>query len=213
VIALLIEALGPSGTLLIPALSYAYVNEHQPLFDPDWTSTCIGVIPETFRRLPGVMRSVHPTHSVCATGAQASQLLSRHHLDTTPVGPNSPFSLLPKFGGKILMLGCGLRPNTSMHGVEELVRPPYLFRSEPVQYVICSGAGQQVVTHKRHGFNGYTQRYDRIQQFMSRGLCAGRVVEADSYLIEAETMWAAGRAALEGDPLAFVEGKGGEGAE
>src|SRR5512137_302949 len=62
VIAGLQRALGPRGTLLMPALSYASVTPEHPLFDLRTTPSCVGIIPETFRRMPGVLRSLHPTH-------------------------------------------------------------------------------------------------------------------------------------------------------
>ena len=79
------EALGARGTLLMPALSYAAVTPEHPLFDVRSTPSCVGVIPETFRRAPGVLRSMHPTHSVSGTGPQAGALLGDHGLDNTPV--------------------------------------------------------------------------------------------------------------------------------
>lgn len=205
VIAALREALGEDGTLLMPALSYAYVGQGQPLFSARWTGCCVGTIPETFRRMPGTVRSVHPTHSVSASGARAEEFTARHHLDRTPVGENSPFALLPRMGGRILMLGCGLLPNTSMHGVEERVEPPYLFVRDRVTYVICGEREQQVVQHRRHNFKGYAQRYDRIAPLMDDGIRSGRVLEADCHLLDAGTLWRVGEAALRRDPMFFVQ--------
>ena len=201
----LMAALGEGGTLLLPALSYASVSEEQPRFDPECTPVCVGAIPEYFRTRAGTLRSVHPTHSVCAAGAKAHQIVSQHHLDRSPVGKNSPLRLLRDLSGKILMLGCGLKPNTSMHGVEELCEPPYLLRPDAVKYIICGSAGEQVVEHRRHDFAGYGQRYDRLDQVMQRGLERGRVLEADCWLINAAEMWRAGEQALRGDPFCFVE--------
>lgn len=205
VIAGLREAIGDRGTLLMPALSYAYVHASQPLFSPRWTGTCVGLIPETFRRMPGVFRSVHPTHSVCAIGARARELTGDHHLDRTPVGPHSPFSRLPTVGGRILMLGCGLLPNTSMHGVEEKVEPPYLFARNPMTYVICADGKQDVVEHRRHGFSGFAQRYDRVAVHMGEAMVCGRVLESESYLLDSATLWRVAEALLREDPMYFVE--------
>ncbi|MHC4717374.1 MAG: AAC(3) family N-acetyltransferase, partial [Planctomycetota bacterium] len=125
VVAALLRAVGPDGTLLMPALSYASVGRDSPVFDARHTPSCVGAVSEHFRTRPGTIRSVHPTHSVCGVGRQAAEMLADHHLDTTPVGPRSPFRRVPDYGGQVLMLGCGLRPNTSIHGVEELAEPPY----------------------------------------------------------------------------------------
>ncbi len=122
VIRALLAALGPDGTLLTPALSFASVGRDRPIFDARQTPSCVGALSEAFRTRPGTLRSVHPTHSVCGAGCLAGELLGDHERDTTPVGPHSPFARLPAVHGQILFLGCGLRPNTSMHGVEERVR-------------------------------------------------------------------------------------------
>src|SRR3954452_6956496 len=63
----LLDALGDRGTLLLPALSYAAVKQ-VPRFDVRTTPSCVGAISEHFRMCPGSLRSLHPTHSICATG-------------------------------------------------------------------------------------------------------------------------------------------------
>jgi len=200
------EALGPEGTLLMPALSYAAVTPEHPVFDVRNTPSCVGIIPETFRRTPGVRRSLHPTHSVCALGPRAEDLLAEHESDTTPCGPGSPFHKLPTVRGQILMLGCGLAPNTSMHAVEEVVIPPYLFGA-PLQYslVLVDGTTRDKV-YSTHGFAGWVQCYDRIGELLGApDLRAGPVLQARGHLLEASSLWECALETLRGDPLAFVE--------
>src|SRR5512133_446993 len=148
----MLEAVGPQGTLLMPALSYASVNAQHPFFDVRSTPSCVGALTEYFRTRPGTLRSLHPTHSVCGVGRNAANLLGRHQLDTTPAGDHSPFAQVPEVGGQILFIGCGLRPNTSMHAVEEHVIPPYLF-GDPVDYTITQADGTQIPMRvARHNF-------------------------------------------------------------
>ena len=127
VIAALRAVLGEEGTLLFPAFSYrtAYVDSS---FSLNETPVCVGKIPETFRTMPGVRRSFHPTHSVCGIGKYAEELLGDHGLDDTPMGPHSPYRKLPAYNGKILMLGCSLASNSFMHGMEEAAGVPYVLR-------------------------------------------------------------------------------------
>jgi len=203
----LLEALGARGTLLLPALSYEYVGKQNPVFDVLRTPSCVGAIPEHFRLRPGTLRSIHPTHSVCAVGAQAASITGDHHLDSTPVGPHSPFRKVRDLGGQLLFLGCGLRPNTSMHGVEELAEPPYLY-GETIRYrVILEDGREQTLDSRHHGFQGYRQRYDRLEPLLDQGseLRSGRVLAAQVYLLEAQPMWEKALAAYRRDPLYFVE--------
>lgn len=202
----LLAALGPHGTLLLPALSYEHVTRRQPRFDQLRTPSNVGAIPEYFRLRPGTLRSLHPTHSVCASGARAAELLAAHAADRTPCGPGSPFHRLPEFAGQILMLGCGLRPNTSMHAVEEMVVPPYLY-SDPIDYsLVPAGEPERVQTYTPHGFRGWAQRYDRVEAYLSPpALRTGPVLAAQAHLLEAAALWEAVLPALRRDPLAFVE--------
>lgn len=201
----MLDVLGPEGTLLMPALSYERVTPANPHFDLRFTLSNVGALPEAFRTKPGVLRSVHPTHSVCALGKQAERILSRHHLDRTPVGENSPFALLPHYYGQILMLGCGLNPNTSMHGVEELVVPDYLFNPE-IEYQITLTNGNTVAqTYRPHNFNGWAQRYDRLGALDELAIRQGKVLAANCHLLEADAMWAVAEKHLRADGHAFVE--------
>ncbi|HHE70692.1 MAG TPA: AAC(3) family N-acetyltransferase [Chloroflexi bacterium] len=206
VIQALLKALGPGGTLLMPALSYLYVTPKRPLFDVRTTPSNVGAIPEAFRLRRGTYRSIHPTHSVCALGPLTKHLLEHHKEDDTPCGPHSPFSLLPEVQGQILMLGCGLRPNTSMHGIEERVVPPYLF-APPTTYVITDYHGVTYEkTYTPHSFQGWEQRYDRVAALLSPpALRTGHVLQATCHLLEAEALWERALSALQRNPLAFVE--------
>lgn len=200
------KAIGDSGTLLMPALSYETINAQNPVFDLKHTPSCIGLIAETYRQQPTSLRSMHPTHSVCANGPAATELITDHVKDSTPCGENSPFHKLRFLNGQILMLGCGLNPNTSMHAIEEIVVPPYLF-GQKVTYQLLND--HQNAFHKiytNHNFSGWRQRYDRISEVLVEpDLRVGTIVGAQSYLIEAKSMWQAALAALEKDPLYFID--------
>ena len=202
----LLDALGPTGTLLMPALSYESVTRRSPTFDVRTTPSNVGAIPEYFRRRPGTRRSVHPTHSVCAAGPRTAELLDDHPLDETPCGLHSPFHKLRDVSGQLLMLGCGLRPNTSMHAIEELVEPPYLY-ADPITYRLVHADGHVTTkTYRPHSFRHHEQRYDRLADVLSEpALHRGRVLAAEVYLIDVPAMWGAVLAALRRDPLYFVD--------
>lgn len=52
----------------------------------------------------------------------------------------------------------------------------------------------------------WKQRYDRVEPLLrSRGLTTGKVLEAESYLIETPIMWEAALSVSKKDPLFFVE--------
>jgi aminoglycoside 3-N-acetyltransferase len=208
VVQALLAALGAQGTLLMPALSYASVGARQPVFDARRTPSCVGGLTEYFRTRAGTLRSLHPTHSVSAAGPRAAALLAEHEQDSSPCGPHSPFARLPHLGGQILFVGCGLRPNTSMHAVEELATPPYLF-GPPIDYTIIDPHGCEIAMRVRsHNFHGWAQRYDRLADpgvLAGAHLRVGPVLQAECHLLEAAAMLPAALAKLRLDPYFFVE--------
>ena len=139
-------------------------------------------------------------------GPLAEDLLDEHIRSTTPCGPYSQFARLPQVGGQILFIGCGLRPNTSMHAVEERVEPVYLYGDEVDYQVILANGSQQRMVVRSHNFKGWVQRYDRLAQYLpAPDLRQGRVLLASCYLVEASAMWAAALTALRENLLCFVE--------
>ena len=201
-----LDYLGDEGTLLMPSLSYKTVNKTQPLFNELTTVSCVGGLTEFFRTYPGVKRSIHPTHSVCGLGAKADFLLKDHLKDETPCGPYSPFAKLPLIKGKVMFLGCGTRPNTSMHAVEEKFIPSYLF-GEKVDHELQLSSGKTLKkTYQRHGFKGYEQRYDRLFNVLDLGdYRTGKVLEAKSVVMDAMAIWEKGIQYLQQDPFYFVD--------
>ena len=206
----LVEAVGENGTVIFPTLSYNPVYETK-VFEPDKTPSCVGYLSEVFRTADGVKRSMHPTHSCCAKGKYAEDIIRDHEKDITPVGSNSPFAKLPQYGGKILMLGCSTRCNTSMHGVEETAEPIYCInRKEPVRYLLKKGDSVTEQIGYRHSFcvddTKYIQHYDRIFDLLAEdAYTVGKVLEATCYLMSAKAVWEKGHEKLKNDPLFFVD--------
>lgn len=202
-----IYALGSEGTLLLPAFSYLNVNSIMNEFVIDETTTCIGVIPETFRTQFDVVRSLHPTHSVCAIGKNAKEITKNHHLDTTPVGKNSPISKLSDYDGKILMLGCGLLPSTFMHGVEEIVGVSYcLLPNVEPYYMIDYDKKRYTMIYQRHNFKTHDQRYDRLDQVLdSDTLSVGALLNGTGHLLNVKKAVATAKKVMEQSEFYFVD--------
>lgn len=202
-----LSQLGDTGTLLIPALSYDSVHAMDvPTFDIKNTPSCVGAISEFFRTFSGVKRSMHPTHSVCAIGARQDDYIKNHYLDNEPVGENSPFALLPKFGGKVLLLGCGTKPNTSMHGIEEYAKTPYILSNETRKYILIDENGEKTEKDFYYHYirqNGFAQRYDRLENLMT--FKKSKILQADCNLIDSKTMWEVAVKKLKEDVYYFTD--------
>ena len=181
------KALGENGTLLLPALTYENVTPEHPVFDADKTVPCIGLLPRTFWKMPGAVRSVHPTHSVCARGKRAAELTALHGEDITPVGKNSPFMKLPEIGGRLLFIGEVLDCCTFMHGVEERFGTDYVLTKEKIRYVVN---GEEKYMYG-HDFKGWETTYRRVKEILDPAkneIVTGKIGDATCYLIDAKAL-------------------------
>jgi aminoglycoside 3-N-acetyltransferase len=141
VIEALLEWIGPEGNLVMPA--YSYINsmentakEKEYIFDPLTTPSVVGIITEEFRKRPGVKRSYHPTHSVCAYGPQADYITEGHFYAKTNFGPDTPFHRIRELKGKIVGLGIPIGPVTIYHSVEDFFPEdfPGVYLPKPVLF-------------------------------------------------------------------------------
>ena len=204
------EALGEEGTLVFPALSYMHCGpKHSLTFDYRNTPSNVGFLPEYFRTsVEGVKRSMCPTHSCCAIGANRDTVIGGHHLDNTPAGPNSPFHRVMELDGSILFLGCGTNCNTSMHAVEELSVPDYLFENEYTYQMIREDGSSYEQKCYAHDFRGVYQAYTRLEELLpGDALKKGNILGAHCDLIRTVPMWEIADAHYRKDPHYFVGNK------
>lgn len=186
VIEALLEAIGPEGTLAMPAMT------SDAVFDIENSPVSAGTIPETFRNWPGVRRSLHPTHSICALGPQAHQLIEGHIDQPTAVGPESPWGKLARMpNGYVLLLGVDQDRNTLLHHAEELVDAPYLniitreykdpTTGEIRQKQLCRypGPHRDFIGLDRLFLEGGAMKVGRIGAAVCRLMHAGRTVELE----------------------------------
>ena len=132
----LMDAVGETGTLAMPAHSgnlsepsywcnppvpmdwQQTIRDTMPAYEPVITPTSsIGVVPELFRKFPGVLRSGHPAVSFCAWGRQAALVTGSHTLEYS-LGEGSPLARLYEIDCKVLQLGTDFGHNTSLHLAE-----------------------------------------------------------------------------------------------
>jgi aminoglycoside N3'-acetyltransferase len=115
------DALGPGGTLVMPSWSG---NADDP-FDPLTTAVppSLGVVADTFWRLPRVLRSSH-CQAFAAAGPEAVRITSGP-LPLPPHIPESPVGRVHDLDGQVLLLGVGHDADTTLHLAELLAGVPY----------------------------------------------------------------------------------------
>lgn len=207
-IASIIAVLGPEGTLLVPTLtgSERLSPQDPPHFDPDRTPSWTGMIPETLRQRPDAVRSLHPTHSVAAIGADAAPLLEGHANSITPCDEWSPYGeLAQRDDGYILLIGVTHASNTTFHHVEEVAGLPYHMQEGfAAAQITRHGAAytRHVMLHKY----GPARNFDVMEPlFAERGIQrTGTIGAATVRLIHAPRMVRATLRAVAANPTLLL---------
>ncbi len=120
-IAALRDAIGPAGTLVMPS----WTGDDDRPFDPASTpaNRDLGVVADTFWRLPGVVRSQHPF--AFAAAGPAAEAITADPLPLPPHIPASPVGRVHDLDGKVLLLGVNHDANTTLHLAEVMAGVPY----------------------------------------------------------------------------------------
>ncbi|MBN8703411.1 MAG: AAC(3) family N-acetyltransferase [Bacteroidetes bacterium] len=198
VIDALLNVLTPNGTLLCPTSTanklYKHYLEENPVFDVRNTPSLYGTITETFRKMPGVKRSIHPTESVAAKGPLASYFVEEHFNQLTPYNDKSPFYKLCLKNGKILLLGVKVEVCINLHVVEDLL-PSYMpdvyypknFKANVIDY---EGVRHTVDTKVHDPKYAYIRKPNSLQRYFDEAgiIKHGKIGNADAMLIDANEM-------------------------
>jgi aminoglycoside 3-N-acetyltransferase len=165
------ELLGSEGTLLMPTFAFRgrqshYVQTHTR-FDVRNTPSSVGILTEVFRKMPDVIRSYHPTHSVAGWGRDANDILSMHHLGST-FGVTSPFYRLREYDGLVVGLGKRYRYSFTITHVAEELNPrsrEIAFDPLPQKMTIVDG-DVEIPYEFRVLIPGLPREYERISRVM-----------------------------------------------
>jgi len=190
-------ALGPEGTLVTPA----WTGDDDEPFDPASTPAAedLGVVPETFWRMPGVMRSSHP-FAFAAVGPQAARITSGD-LPLPPHVPDSPVGQVHDLDGQVLLLGVNHDADTTVHLAELIAGVPYRIPKHCT--VLRDGRAVRI----EYGENDCCgERFTLVDGWLrARGLQAeGDVGYARARLARARDVVAVALEHLAADPLLFL---------
>lgn len=121
VIDALIAAVGPEGTLVMPS----WTDDDDAVFDPeeDDVEDHLGIIAETFRCRPDVLRGTHP-FAVAAWGKRAQHIVDAPFI-VPPHGPDTGVARVHDLDGKVLLLGVDHDADTTIHLAELMAEVPY----------------------------------------------------------------------------------------
>jgi len=90
------------------------------------TPSFVGHVTEALRRRKDVLRSPHPTHSVCACGEGAPDIVSAHAEHDHPFAWEGPWGAALRRGARYVFLGAERNAFSFFHAVEDFFGLPYL---------------------------------------------------------------------------------------
>ena len=149
-----LEVLNDKGTLLMPVYPFrGTMIEHMrsdEIFNVVNSPSYMGRLTETFRNRPHCLRSLHPTHSVCALGKKAEWFVSGHENSGSPAGKDSPFDKLVQDKGKIVCFGSPLGHVTSYHVIEDKVEFPLpIYMEKKYSKKVITTDGRKITVHTK----------------------------------------------------------------
>jgi aminoglycoside N3'-acetyltransferase len=192
-----VDAVSPAGSVFVPTFTYgrdAYAPATSPSYD--------GIITEHFRKLPGAVRSLHPTHAVAGRGPHASKTLDGHDR-VHAFARESPLWRLWERNAWVLLVGVGHFANSAAHVAEELLEMPYLDRRRRARVARADGSVQEVELRRP----GCSDSWDAVigPPLRERGaIREGKVGESKLQLMRARDVVEVTANLLRRDPRALL---------
>lgn len=198
------------GLLLLPTHTWRFMDGGNTVFDVRNSPCCVGILPELFRQRPGVIRSLHPTHSMAAYGKDAAAYLAGELETSTPCAPGGCYDRLRTVHGKILLLGVTHARNTFIHSVEEVLNVPHRLTDKPLKLTVVDEAGESHTAYMRRHYNAdqphISEDFVKLEQaYLDCGAAQNtKLGDAKCILCDAEGVFRVTRHVLAPNPEAFV---------
>jgi len=158
------------GLLMLPTHTWAQMKGDYVTFDSTTEPACVGILPNVFRGREGVVRSLHPTHSIAAYGKDAAEYIRGEENATTPCPPGGCWDRLREVNGKILLLGVTHGRNTFIHSVDEALGIKDRLTDEPtLMHIVMPDGSLKDVNMYRHynrvlGSGSFSDHFDKLKQ-------------------------------------------------
>lgn len=201
------------GLLLLPTHTWKNINEDNPVYNPDVEPSCVGLLTNMFMRREGVVRSLHPTHSMAGWGRDAKEYLKGEENNNTPCTPHGCYDRLRECGGKILLIGVGHERNTFIHSVEEVLNVPNRLSDKPMHLKIEMPDGSKKDAWVRKHYNKnqphISEDFVKLEEAFYDCNAAIKVKfgNADSILCDAKRIFETVRHVIAPDPECIVTAK------
>lgn len=152
------------GVFMLPAHTWKTMDEQNNRFDPKKEEACVGLLPNMMLKRSDVHRSLHPTHSVVASGKKASSYIKGEEDKTTPTPKDGVYGRLKDVKGYILLIGVTQMRNTFIHSIEERKEIANRLTKEPILFELVKE--DQIL--KRYFHKHYTKEFPHLSENFDR---------------------------------------------
>ena len=201
------------GLLLLPTHTWKNINADSPVYNPKETPSCVGLLTNMFLKRDGVIRSLHPTHSMAGIGKKAAEYLAGEENNNTPCTPGGCYDRLRGRNAKILLIGVGHERNTFIHSVEEVLNVPNRLSEKPMHLYIKKKDGSLNNVYVRKHYNAMqphiSEDFVKLNQaFTDCGAAFNtKFGDAECILCDAVKIFEVTRHVLAPDPECLVTSK------
>lgn len=203
--AVILNAIGPRGTLVMPTFTYSFCKGE--VFDVERTKSTVGALTEYFRTRDDVVRTQQPIFAASIWGHEKASYLDIGH---DAFDEASIFGKLHQRKGKILFIGVPFQlACTYVHYIEQSCGVPYRYMKT------FTGTGRTGAGESLQSCTYFVRRLDQnvttnLSRFEAQLLQTGVLRQASVgvghlWLADAAKLYQAGCNALATDIRAFLE--------
>lgn len=140
------------GLLLFPTHTWGYIKNNGDTFEVINSKPNVGILPTLFLKREGIIRSLHPTHSMAGIGELALKYLAGEEKIDTPCSPKGVYGRLYDIDAKIILIGVNHVKNTYIHSVEESFNVLNRIANESTTFNIIKKDGTKIrsAVHKHY---------------------------------------------------------------
>ena len=199
------------GLFMTPTHTWAQMSAEYCVFDPKEEPACVGIIPNVFRKREGVVRSLHPTHSIAAFGPMAAEYIKGEENMTTPCQPGGCWERLRQIDAKILLVGVTHIRNTFIHAIEEIFDVPERLTEQPTLFKIKmpDGTLKEVSMYRHYNriLEHISESFDKMEDGYYKTGAAKKVRFGDAQCILCDTnrLVEVTEAILKQEPNCFID--------
>lgn len=171
------------GLLLFPTHTWHEDNCVDGIYDYKSEKSCVGYLTNQFRMKEGVIRSLHPSHSVAAIGSRASEYVKHDDTAASPCPRHGCMGSLYDEDAQILFLGTKLTTNTYIHSLEESLEIPNRINETSQIYKVVQRDGSIKEVEYNGHFSTYgdvSKNYDKIEDELFKRGIASRMTYGDA---------------------------------